>query len=224
MESASEHPVLYSFRRCPYAMRARMALKVSGQACELREVELKHKPQAMIDASPKATVPVLVLEDGTVIDQSLDIMLWALRKNDPENWLSPENGSLDDMLALISETESKTDDNFKFHLDHYKYPTRYGGADAREHRQLAAAYLIVLDQKLENSKFLFGDRLSFADVAIFPFVRQIANTDRAWFDTQAWQKLITWLDVLIGSVLFKTIMQKYSPWQDGDPVTFFPLS
>jgi glutathione S-transferase len=127
-------PVLYSFRRCPYAMRARMAIAVSGQRCELREVVLRDKPAELLAASPKGTVPVLVDVDGSVIAQSLDIMLWALRRNDPERWLQPDGGTLDDMLSLIAECDGE----FKRNLDGYKYPGRQPGADAGLHRQQGA--------------------------------------------------------------------------------------
>ena len=127
-------PVLYSFRRCPYAMRARMALAISGQACELREVVLKAKPPELLAASPKASVPVLVLPGGEVIDQSLDIMCWALGQSDPGQWL-PQAPQAAQVLALIEDCEQ----TFKHHLDRYKYPGRYAGADALAHRSSAAA-------------------------------------------------------------------------------------
>ena len=119
------YPVLYSFRRCPYAMRARLTLAASGTKCELREVVLAQKPQALVQVSPKATVPVLVLPDGMVLEQSLDIMLWALRRHDPQHWLPTSTLELDSALALITQC----DGDFKFHLDRYKYPNRYALPD-----------------------------------------------------------------------------------------------
>src|SRR5690606_33359264 len=130
-------PVLYSFRRCPYAMRARSAIVVSGQSCQLREVVLKSKPRALLDVSPKATVPVLVDTDAGVVDQGLDIMLWALRRSDPHRWLMPEQGGLDDMMALIAECDGA----FKFRLDRYKYPQRYSLMSGESFRDEACAWL-----------------------------------------------------------------------------------
>jgi glutathione S-transferase len=160
-------PVLYSFRRCPYAMRARLALAVSGEPYELREVVLRDKPAELLAASPKGTVPVLVLPGGTVIDQSLDVMLWALRRQDPENWLLPPRGAIADMLALVAGN----DGDFKRNLDRYKYPHRYpeesagdAQAFALKHRAQGAAWLATLDGMLVDG-WLFGPRVSLADLA-----------------------------------------------------------
>ena len=166
-------PVLYSFRRCPYAMRARLALAISGQACELREVVLKAKPAELVTASAKASVPVLVLPEGKVIDQSLDIMHWALQLNDPAQWLSAKPEQAAQVQALIDDCET----SFKNHLDRYKYPNRYSGADAIQHRAAAAAWLQSLGQQLTPEGWLFGPASSLADMAIAPFVRQFAQTD-----------------------------------------------
>ena len=212
MAASDPLPLLYSFRRCPYAMRARLALSISGQACVVREVLLRDKPPEMLARSAKGTVPVLVLSDGTVMDESLDIMRWALRRHDPHNWLSPEGGTLDDMLALISENDGP----FKEHLDRYKYSTRYDDADPMEHREQGVRFLETLNARLETSAFLFGDHISLADIAIFPFVRQFANADRAWFDAAALKPLQDWLDHHVTSDLFAHVMQKYPVWAPGD--------
>ncbi|MGO1117074.1 glutathione S-transferase [Rhodovibrionaceae bacterium A322] len=211
-------PILYSFRRCPYAMRARMALSVSGQSCELREIVLRNKPAHMLEISPKGTVPVLQQPDGRVIEESLDVMLWALDRHDPEGWLTPEFGSLADMRALIQACE----DDFKCHLDRYKYATRYEGADPEAERAKAAAYLKTLDQRLAGQAYLFGNRKSLADIAIAPFVRQFANTDRSWFDAQDWPHLLAWLEAFLDSGLFASIMAKHKPWAEGDELKVFP--
>lgn len=211
-------PVLYSFRRCPYAMRARLGIAAAGLAVTLREVVLRDKPAEMLEISPKGTVPVLALEDGTVIDESLDIARWALAQKDPERLLAPEGGSLDDMLALIRDNDGP----FKHHLDRTKYDTRYPGENPDEHRRQASAFLTTLNNRLENSKYLFGTRLSFADIAIAPFVRQFANIDHDWFEKQPWPHLITWLDAFIESPRFQAIMKKYPQWQPGDDPTIFP--
>ncbi|MES2398805.1 MAG: glutathione S-transferase [Pseudomonadota bacterium] len=209
-------PVLYSFRRCPYAMRARLAISVSGVAHEHREVVLRNKPPDMLAASPKGTVPVLVLPDGQVIDESLDIMLWALRQNDPAHWLSPAGASLDDMLALVSVNDRA----FKRNLDRYKYPNRFpqeSGADcaafAVAQRDLGARWLDELESRLDGG-WLFGNAVSLADMATLPFVRQFAHTDAAWFAAQPWPGLQDWLARFEASVLYTAIMQNQEPWQD----------
>jgi glutathione S-transferase len=211
-------PVLYSFRRCPYAMRARLAIAVSGLACELREVVLRNKPPALLVASPKATVPVLVDIDGSVLDQSLDIMLWALRRNDPQAWLTPEHDGLDTMLTLIDECDGA----FKHRLDRYKYPQRYQEINGDRFRDGAAVWLDSLSKRLSRQAFLFGKRAALADMAIAPFVRQFAHVDLDWFRAQPWPGLQRWLSDWKDSSLLHTIMVKYPPWQEGDPPTRFP--
>jgi glutathione S-transferase len=207
-------PVLYSFRRCPYAMRARLALAISGQAHELREVVLKNKPTEMLAASPKGTVPVLVLPGGEVMDESLDIMRWALGRHDPAQWLVPPEVSPDDMAALIAAN----DGDFKRHLDRYKYPNRYAdesGGDAAglalKHRTEAAQWLAQLDTRLTGG-WLLGTQASLADMAILPFVRQFAHTDADWFAAQPWPRLQGWLAAFEGSALYVGVMAKHPPW------------
>ncbi|MEE2527359.1 glutathione S-transferase [Hyphobacterium sp. HN65] len=202
-------PVLYSFRRCPYAMRGRMALDVAGIELEHREILLKDKPADMLAASPKGTVPVLVLPDGTVIEESLDVMNWALSQNDPENWLAPG----EDMTALISTNDGE----FKHHLDRYKYATRYDGAVAEEHRAEASVIVGGLDGRLAGSEQLMGDAVSLADIAIFPFIRQFANTDRDWFDAQDWPDVKRWLAGHLASDRFARIMKKHDLWVPEKP-------
>lgn len=211
-------PIFYSFRRCPYAMRARLALLVSGQRCELREVVLRDKPQAMLAASPKGTVPVLITTDGTVLDESLDIMLWALQQHDPELWLTPQQGSFDAMLALIAQC----DGGFKFHLDRYKYPERYDNIDAQAHRAAAAGYLQQLEAQLGSTPYLFGNHPTVADMALAPFVRQFSQTDLGWFDAQPWPRLQVWLSGIVESAMFECVMQKYPQWLSGTAGIVFP--
>lgn len=210
-------PILYSFRRCPFAMRARFALLASGTACELREVLLREKPAALREASPKATVPVLVDVDGTVIDESLGIIQWALARRDPQRWLAPSGGTLDDMLALVA----LCDGDFKQHLDRYKYPNRYEGADALQHRTEAGAFLDGLEARLRGSRYLFGDAPALADMAIAPFVRQFAQVDPAWFAAALWPALNAWLSALTESSLWVKAMPKFLPWQPGDAMVVF---
>ena len=216
-------PILYSFRRCPFAMRARMALTLSEQRCELREIVLRDKPDEMIAVSPKATVPVLVEADGTVRDESLEIMLWTLERNDPDRLMAPEQGTRGDMLALIG----RIDNDFKGHLDRYKYANRYldenegRGVDPVEHRSAGMAVLAELEDRLAQYRYLFGDRLSLADIAIAPFVRQFANTDAAWFAQQPVPALQRWMSDILGSELFQSCMKKYKPWKvTGEAVEF----
>lgn len=208
-------PILYSFRRCPYAMRARLALSISGQAHELREVVLRNKPADLLAASPKGTVPVLVLPGGEVIDESLDIMRWALGRHDPAQWLTPPGASSAEMAALIAAN----DGDFKRHLDRYKYPNRYvdeSGGDAAgfelTHRTEAALWLAQLDARLGDG-WLFGTQPSLADMAILPFVRQFAHTDADWFAVQPWPRLRGWLAAFEASDLYAGVMQKHAAWQ-----------
>lgn len=209
-----QFPILYSFRRCPYAMRARMAVFVSGVEVELREIVLRNKPEAMLAVSPKGTVPVLVLPDGTVIDESLDIMHWALGQADPAQWLKPDAG---ETSALIEACDT----DFKHHLDRYKYASRYEGAVAEEHRSEAERFLKQLEGRLEAQSYLQGPEPTLADYAIMPFIRQFANTDKAWFLTAPYRGVQKWLDGLLTSPPFTEVMCKYEPWQDGDATLVF---
>ena len=194
-------PVLYSFRRCPYAMRARLALAISGVRYELREVQLAHKPAAMLAASPKGTVPVLVLGDGTVTDESLLIMRWALTRNDPEGWLERDDA---DLIAI-------NDGPFKDDLDRYKYPERHG-SDALAHRERGLKFLSRIDQRLASAGQLCGSKRGLADAAIMPFVRQFAAVDSEWFAAQPIPHLKAWLAGHLGSTLFQAIMVRVPPW------------
>jgi glutathione S-transferase len=208
--AGSDYPILYSFRRCPYAMRARMALLISEQPCTLREVVLRAKPAEMIAASPKATVPVLVLPDGAVIDESLDIMRWALARNDPEDWLGADDP------ALVAENDGP----FKHHLDRYKYPDRHG-ADPAAHRAIGMAFLTSLEARLGGRSNLSRETRSFADIAIMPFVRQFAATDRNWFEAQCLPGLKAWLARHAESRLFDQAMIRVPPWRQNDTLTLF---
>ncbi len=196
-------PILYSFRRCPYAMRARMALSMSGTEYEHREVVLRDKPPQMLEVSPKGTVPVLVTEDDLVIEESLDIMRWTLAQSDPEGWLDRDDAALIEI----------NDGSFKHHLDRYKYATRYEDAQPDEHRAAALEILEQLERRLERRAYLCGDTRGFADIAIFPFIRQFANTDKAWFAAQDLPRVQAWLEGLVNSDLFAAIMTKRPQWK-----------
>lgn len=206
-------PILYSFRRCPYAMRARLALASAGVQVELREILLRDKAPEFLATSPSGTVPCLKTGE-TVLDESRDIMVWALSKNDPENWLDmPEEGH-----ALIDMIEGP----FKRALDRYKYSTRYEDADKLAEREIASGYLRQLDERLAGQDWLFGDAPTLADMAILPFVRQFAMADKAWFDVQNWGDLQKWLEAFLGSKRLARVMSKYMIWESGDEPVFFP--
>jgi glutathione S-transferase len=209
--TGTPEPVLYSFRRCPYAMRARLALVVSGTRCELREVKLRAKPLSMLEASPKGTVPVLVLPGARVIDESIEIMRWALARSDPEGWLAGDDAAL---IAM-------NDGPFKHDLDRYKYPERHN-ADPLEHRDRGLAFLRDLNEQLSAGGQLCGSSRGLADAAIMPFVRQFAAVDHAWFERQPLPHLQTWLSEHIASDLFDAIMVRVAPWSPGDPPVIFP--
>lgn len=210
---SSDAPILYSFRRCPYAMRARMALAISGTPVRLREVVLKDKPEEMLAASPKATVPVLI-DGDSILEESLDVMRWALARNDPEGWL----GDAENTRDLIAENDGP----FKHHLDRYKYATRYDDADPAEHRAAGMAFLESLETRLSQSAYLGGDRRGFADIAIFPFVRQFRIADEDWFDAAPIPKVRRWLDALASSDLFSSVMKKYPAWKQSREEFAFP--
>ena len=210
-------PVLYSFRRCPYAMRARLALIASDTHCELREIVLRDKPAEMLAASPKGTVPVLVMADGAVLEQSLDIMLWALRRNDPQRWLQAPAGTLDELLALVAACDGE----FKPQLDRYKYPHRFDDAEHAA-RNRGAAFLRDLESRLTASPHLAGTHATLADAALMPFVRQFAMVDAQWFDAQPWPRLHAWLSAWTASDLFARAMPKYAPWKAGEAGIGFP--
>jgi glutathione S-transferase len=205
---AAALPILYTFRRCPYAIRARLAIAVSGMSVEHREITLRNKPQAMLVSSPKGTVPVLQLVDGRVLEQSLDIMLWALALNDPQQWLQGEK-SLPDVAKALIDTN---DGPFKFWLDRYKYADRYPEHPAAHYRQQAEAFLQHLERLLGVQQYLFGARLSLADMAIFPFIRQFAAVDKTWFVASDYVRLQRWLDERLLSDLFAEVMVKRDCW------------
>jgi len=193
--------LLYSYRRCPYAMRARMALSYAGIAYQVQEISLKDKPPGLLAVSPKGTVPVLVLPDGRVLEQSLDIMHWALQQHDPDLWLGMDR---EKSQALISEN----DDAFKQALDKYKYASRFPEQSAASYRSQAEVFLQKLELALQDGHFLSGAHLSLTDVAIFPFIRQFAAVDADWFAQASYPKLQAWLQARLESSLFLRVMAK----------------
>jgi len=200
-------PILYTFRRCPYAMRARLALTYANIDIEYREIELKKKPQAMLAASLKGTVPVLVLRNGAMIDESLDIMLWALKQHDPDHWLS---ANMNHTLALIKEN----DDEFKRALDKYKYAVRFPEHSEIYYRTQGEVFLKTLEQQFNEYPFLASEQATLADYAIFPFVRQFAHVNKTWFDQSAYPKLQTWLNHFLRNPLFESVMVKRVIWAE----------
>lgn len=209
-------PILYSFRRCPYAIRARMAIAYAGLKVELREVLLAKKPPSMIVASPKGTVPVLVLDGGRVLDESYDVMRWALEFADPDSWWF--EGRADETLQLIEENDFQ----FKTHLDHYKYADRFPDHPMTHYRGKGEAFLSRLESLLQQHSYLLADQLTFADVAIFPFIRQFAHVDKAWFDQAPYPYLRKWLQSLLESKLFLGAMHKFPRWEEDDKPVWFP--
>ncbi|MGB1344716.1 MAG: glutathione S-transferase N-terminal domain-containing protein [Amylibacter sp.] len=201
-------PILYSFRRCPYAMRARLAISLSGIKVELREVVLREKPRQMLELSPKGTVPVLVCHDDQVIDESFDIMIWALGND----------------FFKIEEYElvKHCDENFKPWLDRYKYPNKYNDNTQEFVLENAMNFLELLEKKLEKNIFLFGNNRGFADIGIAPFIRQFAHVDIEWFLSLKYPKLINWYKEFVDWHLFKSIMEKNPKWADNQPIVFFP--
>jgi glutathione S-transferase len=191
---------LYSFRRCPYAMRARMALRYSGVPVDIIEVSLKAKPAEMLAISPKGTVPVLDA-GGQVIDESLEIMRWALAQNDPQDWLLAGD-------SRIAELIEANDQVFKVHLNCYKYAERYPEQPMEIYRAEGALYLQRLEELLEGREYLLGDHPSLADIALLPFVRQFAHVDREWFAQTPYVRLQAWLQRFLESELFTSIMKK----------------
>ena len=214
----SNHPILYSFRRCPYAMRARLALYKSNIHVELREIVLRNKPDHMLEISPKGTVPVLLLNDGTVIDESLDIMIYALGRQDPDEWLHDNEAETN---ALIKQNDTQ----FKYALDRYKYPNRYPDENGPNFQNnmfdRAAEILKDLNTRIADNGALIDDYNTLADYAIFPFIRQFANVDKDRFHALGLKPLENWLTQHLESDLFSSIMEKLKPWKAGDePVIF----
>ncbi len=227
------HPILYSFRRCPYAMRARLALYASGAKVELREITLRNKPQDMLEISPKGTIPVLYFpsnglprESGDpdtsqkktfvfagktqrVIDESLDIMIWALGRQDPDEWLGADEAETQNLIT-------RNDTEFKYALDRYKYPNRYPDEDCSNAFENGAEILTDLNTRIKEHGCLIEDYNTLADYAIFPFIRQFRNTDKDRFASLKLEALSAWLNAHLSSDLFQNIMEKYEPWQSGD--------
>mgnify|MGYP001452406365 FL=1 len=212
-----KYPILYSFKRCPYAMRARMALKLADITCEIREVSLSNKPNHMLKISPKGTVPVLILKDK-IIDESIDIINWVISKTDifKENLDQNKLELSDEMICIF-------DDKFKYHLDRYKYSNRYKDADLEFHRSECKKLLVSLEHLISNNVWFFGDKLNKLDISILPFIRQFKIADIDWFDSQKdIPKVKGVLDNFLESKLFIEIMHNYKIWEEGSDSVYFP--
>ena len=212
METNLKYPILYTFRRCPYAMRARFAIRSSKIKVEIREIKLKEKPSEFLNLSPKGTVPVLITNSGEVLEESLDIIYWALNKNDPHKWLAKGKLENQDIIKLLDDLENK----FKPNLDKYKYPSRFSGVDQYFHRDKNLCFLKKLNSYLENNKSLNCEHLSLLDYAIFPFVRQFRNVDQEWFENLNFIFLNKWINQIIDSQDFLSIMNKFKKWEPSD--------
>ncbi|QWD59561.1 glutathione S-transferase [Polynucleobacter sp. MWH-UH35A] len=200
-------PILYSYRRCPYAMRARMALIYAGIDVEHREIDLRNKPRSMLMASPKGTVPVLCMGEQ-VLDQSVDIMSWAIKQSDPAGW-----GNVDDAVAQY--WIEKNDGPFKLLLDQYKYPNRFPMLNPETVLNEALQIMLIpMEQALQNSKYLSGDKMTWVDVAIFPFIRQFSMVDAKTFEELPIPAVKAWLTQHLDSDLFNSVMQKHPVWLD----------
>lgn len=208
-------PLLYSFRRCPYAMRARLAIVFAGLQVELREIELRDKPQQMLAISPKGTVPVLQLEQGGVIEESREIMQWALERSDPSGLHTTDLAAANALIEL-------NDNQFKHWLDRYKYADRYPEHSQLEYRQHGEVFLQQLEQLLSKNKYLLGATVSVADIAVMPFVRQFAHVDRSVFYTLPYPNLHQWLQEWLEHPALLQTMVKYPVWQVGDKAVKFP--
>ena len=216
--SISSYPRLYSFRRCPYAMRARLGLLFAGLQVELREITLKNKPPQMLAISPKGTVPVLQLLDGTVIEESREIMTWALEQQDAQGLLAAQ--TLPQANALID----KNDNEFKYWLDRYKYADRHLDMSQAEYRQRGEAFLQMLEELLIKNPYLLGESITIADIGIMPFVRQFAHVNRKVFYDLPYPNLQRWLQDWLSHPLFLQAMTKFEPWQEKDDVVVFPAA
>lgn len=195
---------MYSFRRCPYAIRARLAIWASEIKLEVHEVDLKNKPEHMLNISPKGTVPVLQLPGGEVIEESLEIMNWALAQNDPYNWIPVLEKSRNDTGLLVE----RNDQEFKQYLDKYKYSDRFPEYSQEYYRQKAEQFLMELENRLSERPFLVSDSVSFADMAILPFIRQFAYVDINWFEQSNYVHCLKWLRTLLDSPIFIDVMKK----------------
>lgn len=211
----ANYPILYSFRRCPYAMRARMALVYSAVECELREVVLRDKPPSLLEYSPKGTVPVLILSDGTIIEESMDVINYALSRGDPEGLLDTTSEQSDDVEGLIVNN----DKDFVKWLTRYKYFERHPEQTQAEYLQVIEEnYLQEFEKRLSGHKYIVSDKKTKADLALIPFIRQFAYADKEYFYNCKYKKIIAWLEGFMSDPSFEVVMHKFDQWHEGDEV------
>ena len=207
MPHQNERTICYTFRRCPYAIRARMALDYVGIEPEFREIEFRNKPPAMLEASPKGTVPVLIDLLGNVFEQSRDIMMWGLQHSDPEQWLTPATRvAIDDLI-------DRNDDEFKYWLERYKYADRHPEFSETHYRSEGEKFLLELDQRLAHNDYLISNSISMADIALFPFIRQFSMVRPDWFAKSPYGHLRAWLESIVSTERFARVMVKRPLWQ-----------
>lgn len=214
-------PILYSFKRCPYAMRARMALYLSKTVVELREVNLRNKPQSMLEISPKGTVPVLLLDDGSVIDESLEIIEWCIKK---EKDIFKDTLNNDQEL-FAEDAIHLFDKKFKFHLDRYKYAKRYEDVDEISHRQSCVEILKNIEKEISNKKFFYTNHVNKIDICILPFIRQFRIANPEWFDNHnEFPKVQKLLNNFLHSSILEEIMVTHEEWKKDNSAIFFPTN
>ena len=214
-----KYPILYSFKRCPYAMRARMALQLTNIKCEIREVRLNNKPKHMLEVSPKGTVPVLILNDRT-IEESMEVIDWALnQKNVFEGNLKENQIKISDELII------RFDDKFKYHLDRYKYASRYGDVDEIHHRKKCEKILLEIEDFISDEEWFFGKKINKLDISILPFIRQFRIADADWFDNhKRLKKVKNYLHNFLASKILKDVMINYAVWKEESEISYFPIT
>ena len=214
-----KYPILYSFKRCPYAMRARMALQLTNIKCEIREVRLNNKPKHMLEVSPKGTVPVLILNDRT-IEESMEVIDWALNQKNVFEGNLKEN-----QIKISDELIKRFDDKFKYHLDRYKYASRYGDVDEIHHRKKCEKILIEIEDIISDDEWFFGKKINKLDISILPFIRQFRIADADWFDNhKRLKKVKNYLHNFLASKILKDVMINYDVWKEESEISYFPIT
>ena len=214
-----KYPILYSFKRCPYAMRARMALQLTNIKCEIREVRLNNKPKHMLEVSPKGTVPVLILNDRT-IEESMEVIDWALNQKNVFEGNLKEN-----QIKISDELIERFDDKFKYHLDRYKYASRYGDVDEIYHRRKCEKILLEIEDIISDEEWFFGKKINKLDISILPFIRQFRIADADWFDNhKRLKKVKNYLHNFLASKILKDVMINYDVWKEESEISYFPIT
>ena len=214
-----KYPILYSFKRCPYAMRARMALQLTNIKCEIREVRLNNKPKHMLEVSPKGTVPVLILNDRT-IEESMEVIDWALNQKNVFEGNLKEN-----QIKISNELIERFDDEFKYHLDRYKYASRYGDVDEIHHRKKCEKILLEIEDIISDEEWFFGKKINKLDISILPFIRQFRIADADWFDNhKRLKKVKNYLHNFLASKILKDVMINYDVWKEESEISYFPIT